>query len=298
MPSNPLVSVVTPSYNKGRFIHETILSITNQSYPNVEHIVIDGGSTDETLAILRKYSDNITWISEPDQGQSDAINKGWRMAKGEILAYLNGDDTYMPWAVETAVKFLAENPDISMVYGNCNLTDESSRVIGEITGYQFDLKEALLHMRHGVPQPTAFLRREVIEKVGYLDTNLDMAMDVDLWFRISLRFKMKYISKLLANLRIFPGTKTESQRYKLEPDHLRILNKTFSNLDLPYTAKALKRQAYSWSYLRAGISYRSQHQNMKALKSVAKSVQFHPMPLIVTSAKYLLEKAAKRTSNQ
>ena len=294
----PRVSMVTPSYNQGRFIEETIRSVLLQGYPNMEYIIIDGGSTDETLDILKKYSNSLIWISEPDKGQSDAINKGWRISKGEILAYLNSDDTYMPWAVETAVKFLAENPDISMVYGKCNLMDESSGVIGEITGNQFDLKETLLYMRHGVPQPTAFFRREVIEKVGYLDTNLDMAMDLDLWIRISLRFKMKYISKLLANFRICPGTKTESKGYKFEPDHLYILNKTFSNLELPYTAKTLKRPAYSRSYLRAGLSYRSQHQNVKALKSVAKSVQFHPWPLIDTSAKYLLKKAAKRTSNQ
>ena len=89
----PLVSVVTPSYNKGRFIEETILSVKNQTYPRIEHIVVDGGSTDGTLDILKKYGDSLIWISEPDKGQSDAINKGWRMSKGDILAYLNADDT-------------------------------------------------------------------------------------------------------------------------------------------------------------------------------------------------------------
>lgn len=108
----PLVSIVTPSYNKGCFIEETILSVKNQTYPYIEHIVMDGGSTDGTLDILRKYANNITWLSEPDEGQSDAINKGWRRAKGQILGWLNADDTYMPWAVQTAVEFLAENPDV------------------------------------------------------------------------------------------------------------------------------------------------------------------------------------------
>ena len=296
--ASPLVSIVTPSYNQGQFIEETILSVRNQTYTNIEHIVIDGGSNDGTLDILRKYGDCIIWISEPDDGQSDAINKGWRMSKGEILAYLNSDDTYMPWAVETAVRFLTENPNIGMVYGKCNVINESSSVIDEITGSQFDLRETLLYMRHGVPQPTAFFRREVVEEVGYLDTNLNMAMDLDLWIRISLKFQMKYISKLLANFRICPGTKTVSQGYKFEREHLYILNKTSSNPELPYTARTLKRQAYSWSYLRAGLSYLSRHQKVKALKLIAKSVQFHPWPLIDTSAKYLLEKAAKRTRNQ
>src|SRR4030042_1306962 len=118
---DPLVPIVPPSLNKGRFIEETILSIKNQTYPRIEHIVIDGGSTDETLDILKKYSNSLIWISEPDKGQSDAINKGWRMAKGDILGWLNADDTYMPWAVETAVRFFAENPDVGMVYGRCNI---------------------------------------------------------------------------------------------------------------------------------------------------------------------------------
>src|SRR4030042_198392 len=113
----PLVSIVTPSLNQGRFIEETILSVKNQTYPRIEYIVIDGGSSDGTLDILNKYSDSLIWISERDKGQSDAINKGWKMSKGEIIAYLNADDTYMPGAVETAVRFLADNMDVGLVYG-------------------------------------------------------------------------------------------------------------------------------------------------------------------------------------
>src|SRR4030042_2589290 len=133
----PLVSIVTPSYNKARFIEETILSVKNQTYPRIEHIIIDGGSTDGTLDIIRKYSDSLTWISEPDKGQSDAINKGWKMSKGEILAYLNADDTYMPRAVETAVKFLADNMDVGLVYGECNIINEHGKVIGKYVADEF-----------------------------------------------------------------------------------------------------------------------------------------------------------------
>ena len=156
MVTNPLVSIVTPSYNKGSFVEETILSIKNQTYPHIEHIVMDGGSTDGTLDIMRKYSDSITWISEPDKGQSDAINKGWRMAKGEILAYLNADDTYMPWAVETAMKFLEQNPDLDMVYGDCNIINEQGTVIDRYPSTEFDLIK-LASSQNMIPQPTVFL---------------------------------------------------------------------------------------------------------------------------------------------
>ena len=134
-----LVSIVTPSLNQGRFIEETILSIKNQSYPNIEHIIVDGGSTDNTLDIIKKYDGtyNMRWLSEPDEGQSDAINKGWKMSKGEIIAYLNSDDTYMPRAVETAVKFLTEHPDISMVYGGFNYIDEHGEVIRQSTAGEY-----------------------------------------------------------------------------------------------------------------------------------------------------------------
>src|SRR4030042_1239734 len=128
---DPLVPIVPPSLNKGRFIEETILSIKNQTYPRIEHIVIDGGSTDETLDILRKYGDSLVWISEPDKGMYDASNKGITMAKGEILGWLMADDTYMPWAVETAVRFLVENPDVVMVYGKCPFIDANGKVLRE-----------------------------------------------------------------------------------------------------------------------------------------------------------------------
>ena len=126
----PLVSVVTPSYNKGAFIEETILSVKNQTYPRIEHIIIDGGSTDNTIDVIKKYEGtyNMHWVSEPDNGQSDAVNKGWRMARGEILGWLNSDDTYMPWAVETAVKFLTGHPNVSVVYGNCNIINVIIRI--------------------------------------------------------------------------------------------------------------------------------------------------------------------------
>jgi glycosyltransferase involved in cell wall biosynthesis len=271
----PLVSIVTPSYNKGSFIEETILSVKNQTYPHIEHIVVDGGSTDETLDILRKCNDSLIWISEPDEGQSDAINKGWRMSSGEILAYLNADDTYMPEAVQTAVEYLAENPDVGMVYGDADFTDERGEVTGHYQGGEFDLKKMLCSYNH-VPQPTVFFRREVVDQVGYLDNDLHLAMDLDYWIRISLKFRIEHIAQTLATMRMYPEAKFVAQYYEAVYECLHILKKFFSNPELPKEIRALKRVAYGAVHLRGGIDLYSAGQRGKALKYLMKAVLLHP----------------------
>jgi len=275
METKPLVSIVTPSYNKATFIEETILSVKNQTYPHIEHLVIDGGSTDGTLDILRKYSDSLTWISEPDKGQADAINKGWKMAKGEILAYLNADDTYMPWAVETAVKFLNDDPDVGMLYGECNIIDENGKVIGRFGAEDFELKKIICD-RCIVPQPAAFLRRAVLDKVGYLNTSLYMAMDLELWIRISMRFKVKYVPHVLANFRLSPSAKTSSETPRFSRDRFAILDETFSNLELPEEIRSLRNQAYSYAHFEAAWIYCQQRRRREACKHLVKSVVIWP----------------------
>ncbi|MFC2048066.1 glycosyltransferase family 2 protein [Chloroflexota bacterium] len=278
----PLVSIVTPSLNQGRFIEENILSVKKQTYPRIEHIIIDAVSTDNTLDVIKKYDGayNMRWVSEHDNGQSDALNKGCRMAKGEILAYLNSDDTYMPQAVETAVKFLNDHPDVTMVYGDCNFINEFSKAVGRFPAREFDLREMLCE-RNIVPEQATFFRREVLDKVGYPDVNLYVAMDWDFWIRIALSgFKVKYIPQLLANFRYYPGTKTVSQGYKSGPAHLYIIDKIFSNPELPDAARTLRRQAYSAAYLRVGLSYHAQRQMKQARKYLMKSIISYPRNLL------------------
>lgn len=274
----PLVSVVTPSYNQGAFIEETILSVKNQTYPRIEHIIMDGGSTDNTLDVIKKYEGtyNMRWISEPDNGQSDAINKGWRIAKGEILGWLNSDDTYMPWAIETVVKFLNDHPGISMVYGDCSIINECNEVVGRCSATEFDLKKMICGRGSSVPQPATFFRRAVLDEIGCLDSALYMAMDFDYWIRIGLKLKVKYIPQLLANFRMCPGTKSVSEAYKFGLEHLYIIDKTFANPELPEELKSLRRQAFSCAHFRVGLSYCSQRQIKQALKHVIKSVRLYP----------------------
>ncbi|MFC1914423.1 glycosyltransferase family 2 protein [Chloroflexota bacterium] len=273
----PLVSIVTPSFNQGPFIEETILSVKNQTYPNIEHIVTDGGSTDNTLDILRKYEGiyNLHWVSEPDEGQSDAINKGWRRAKGEILGWLNSDDTYMPWAAEIAVESFSQYPDVSMVYGDAAIIDESGEVTRPQPGTEFSLKK-LLCEGNIVPQQTAFFRKEVLDKVGYLDTKLFVEMDYDYWIRIALKLKAKYVPKLLASFRVCEGTKTVSLTYKAAPDFLYMFEKILSSPDLPEEAKALKRRAYSHAYYQAGLCYYAHRWMKESRRHLVKSAILYP----------------------
>jgi glycosyltransferase involved in cell wall biosynthesis len=275
MKTDTLVSIVTPSYNKGAFIEETILSIKSQTYTHVEHIVIDGGSTDGTLDILRKYGDSLTWISEPDKGQSDAINKGWGMARGEILAYLNADDAYVPWAVETAVDFLCQNPDVDMVYGDLDLIDEHANIIGQYRGAKFELVD-LVCGRNMIPQPTVFFRRKVLDNVGYLDTNLHLAMDYDFWIRIGLKSRTGYIPKLLASFRLCAGTKTVEQSSKWTDDLLYILDKLFSNSALPKEIKDLKRKAYGNVHISGALKNHSLGQMRESREHFIKALIVYP----------------------
>lgn len=203
----PLVSIVTPSLNQAAFIEKTILSVLNQDYPNIEYIVVDGGSTDGTLDILKKHGEEVIWVSEPDRGQSDAINKGFYRAHGEILTWLNCDDTYLPGAVRTAVQFLVEHPDVAMVYGGANYVNDNGEMVKRGRRVEFDLHEPCESI---IPQPAAFFRRTAFEEAGELDIDLHYRMDLDLWVRMASRFKIRSIPYVLVNIRGSLDTKTAS----------------------------------------------------------------------------------------
>lgn len=210
MPGPPLVSIVTPSLNQRRFIEATIESVLSQDYPRIEYIVVDGGSTDGTLETLARYEGRLVCIAEPDGGQSDAINKGFRRARGDILAWLNSDDTYLPGAVSAAVDHLSEHPHCAMVYGEGNLMDEDGRLIRKFHGGgPFDLWR-LVYVMDFILQQSAFFRRQALDAVGGLDERLHWAMDWDLFIKIGKRFPVGYLPRTMANLREHGTAKTLS----------------------------------------------------------------------------------------
>lgn len=207
---HPLVSIITPSYNQGEFIRDTIESVLNQSYDNIEYIVMDGGSTDNTVEILKSYGDRIKWISEKDKGQADAVNKGIRAAQGEIIGWLNSDDTYYLETVEKIVKAFLSHPEESMIYGEGDYINREGVVTEPYPTQTFDYN--LLANECFICQPTVFFTKEIVEKVGLLNANLQLCMDYELWMRIGKQGEVLYIPETLATSRMYEDNKTLSRR--------------------------------------------------------------------------------------
>jgi GNAT superfamily N-acetyltransferase len=206
--SRPLVSIVTPTFRQGGFIERTIKSIRAQSYKNLEHIVVDGGSGDETLDVLRRNEGeyNLRWLSEPDRGMYDAINKGLAMARGEIVGYLNSDDLYFPWTVETAVSHLERFPGSAIVYGDALSISDETRA--ERMFFQPPFRLAYLLTIGSFAQPAVFWRRAVLEEVGMFDPELHYAGDLDFFIRATRRFGADRLDEVLAIMRTHPAMKT------------------------------------------------------------------------------------------
>lgn len=210
----PLVSIVTPSYNQGRFLKRTIDSVLNQDYPHIEYLVIDGGSTDESVSILRQYGEQFFWRSERDGGQSEAINIGLCEAHGDILAYLNSDDVLLPGAIATVVEHFRTHPKWDLVYGNAHLIDEADRVLGNYptAPYAFD---RLLQDCY-ICQPAAFWRRGITDRIELFDESLHYAMDYDYWLRIDRAGgTLAQVPEFLACSRSYAETKTQSARLEV-----------------------------------------------------------------------------------
>ena len=212
------ISVITPSLNQGKFIERTILSVLGQEGDfELEYIVVDGGSTDDTLDIIKRYQGGLRWVSEKDQGQSDAINKGIAMASGELLAWLNSDDTYEPDALSEIAETYMESK-FDWCFGNCRNIDENDHEIRKfITRYKiFDSRRysfRRLLSRNFVSQPTVFFTKKLYQKIGPLDLNCHYAMDYDYWLRIGKRCSPLYVDKFLADFRWHKDSKC-SRNYK------------------------------------------------------------------------------------
>jgi glycosyltransferase involved in cell wall biosynthesis len=206
----------------GRFLEETIQSVLSQDYPNIEYIVMDAGSTDETLAILERYHDRLEFYSGPDHGTADAINKGFARSHGSVFAYLNADDIYLPGAISTAMRALAsQTPETGVVYGDANWVDEQGQVLAPYPVQPFDA--ALLSQECFISQPAAFIRREAFELAGRMDPKLQYAYDYDLWIRISRLYALRKIDAVLASSRMHQDNKTVGQRRAVLRETLTLL---------------------------------------------------------------------------
>jgi glycosyltransferase involved in cell wall biosynthesis len=224
------ISIIIPSYNASEFIEKTIQSILGQDYPEVECIVIDGGSTDGTLDILEKYEGKIIWTSEKDKGESDAINKGLRLASGDIVAYIDADDVYENGCFQKVANFFEKNPRVKWVCGKCKIINENGLEIRKpITSFKnFWLKrysyKKLLVMNF-IPQPAVFWRKELTNEIGLFNVTEHFVMDREYWFRAGTKYNLGFIDHYVASWRMHPRSKSVLYFFREAKDSLRIANK-------------------------------------------------------------------------
>jgi glycosyltransferase involved in cell wall biosynthesis len=223
--SLPTVSIVTPCLNQAQFLEATIRSVLSQDYPDIEYIVMDGGSTDGSLEILRRYDGSLRYWSAADNGQADAINRGFQLSSGEIFAFLNADDVYLPGAVATAVQALSLDPSAAAVCGKAYLMDGSGQRVGSFATGKPDLEG--LRRECVICQPAVFLRREAFREVGLLNPLLHFALDYDLWIRLARSQKFRRVDSHLAAARVHPAAKTFSCRREALREAIEVLRSHF-----------------------------------------------------------------------
>ena len=257
MKDQPLVTIVTPSFNQAPYLETTIRSVLEQDYPNIEYIVMDGGSNDGSAEIIKRYADRLAyWESEKDKGQTDAINKGFARSHGEILAWLNSDDVLYPHAVREAVAYLTAHPECGLVYGDSDFIDAKGNVIGHFNAKQTDYRKLTEGYVH-IPQQASFWRADLWKQVGPLDDTIYFAMDYDLWLRLAKISEVKYLPghEPWAAFRLHADAKTIAEDDRCWPDMLRIHKRNggsvFSLLYAKYLLRKVLAPVIRWRRRRS-----------------------------------------------
>jgi glycosyltransferase involved in cell wall biosynthesis len=234
----PKITIITPSYNQGRFLEETILSVINQNYPSLEYIIIDGGSTDKSLDIIKKYEKHLTfWLSEKDKGQSEALNKGLKKASGDIVAWLNSDDLYCENTLHEIAALFTKHKNKDIIYGDVmNFLENGTetRVIN-----RFDLKD--FFKRISIHQPSVFWRRKLLDETGLLDETLYYCMDYELWMKLFLNYPSLKVDTVFSRFREHSASKTNSKPIHLYTEYQKVVSRFFNSLPQPRWKKRLSK---------------------------------------------------------
>jgi glycosyltransferase involved in cell wall biosynthesis len=289
----PKVSIVTPSYNQGQFIEETIRSVLLQGYPNLEYIIIDGGSTDDSLDIIKKYEPWLSgWVSENDNGQSHAINKGLKLSTGVFWAWLNSDDIYMPGTIYRSVKALQENSKAAVVYGDGLWINEDSVPLSIYRSGPLGARALLTGASgHGIPQATAFMRREAVESVGGLNEKLNMAMDYDLWIKLSFHYDLQYLpGPPFASIRSHTRMKTRNNQLEAYLEDLQVLRENLNHSLCPPGVSLFRNREYVTGNLGVARNYLAKNMLIKALPYILKAVNADFFYATKRLFKYLVKK--------
>jgi glycosyltransferase involved in cell wall biosynthesis len=270
-----LVSVVTPSYNQAEFIEQTMRSVLEQDYRELEYFVIDGGSTDGSVDIIRCYADRLAgWETEKDSGQAEAINKGMKRARGDIVAWLNSDDTFLPGAVAAAVEAFATHPHAVLVYGDTRAVDGENRILNISHYRQLSLEDLLCFEIIG--QPAVFMRRSAYEAAGGLDTSYHFMLDHQLWIKLAQQGEMVHVPQLWAAARYHPGAKNRAQATGFAREAFRLLDWVKAQPELAPAFKRVERRARA-SVQRVNARYLlDDGQPWPALQSWVRALLIHP----------------------
>jgi glycosyltransferase involved in cell wall biosynthesis len=267
----PLVSIVTPAYNAVATLEAAIRSVLAQDYPSVEHVIVDGASSDGTLAVLERFADRVRWLSEPDKGQSDALNKGFALARGEIIGWLNADDVYYPGAVSRAVAHLVAHPEVTLVFSDFDFIDRRGQPIRRIAARDFAPEKLLF--ANIVPQATVFFRRCLLPDVGGISPDYNFVLDWEFVLRVARRHSIERIPGVAGGFRLMTGTKSVAQAAKFWPEFITVLEQSAFLKDwVPNSILAEARcraQAYAGiEFLRAGLLEQGRRYINQALSEI------------------------------
>ena len=273
--SSPLVSIVTPSFHQARYLEQTLRSVLEQDFPRIEYLVIDGASKDGSVDIIKKYEGKLAyWVSEKDTGQAEAINKGLSRATGEIVAWLNSDDYYLPGAVSSAVKIFEANPDVALVYGDMLAVDENGRTTNSMKYTQLSLADLLCFQIIG--QPSVFFRREALQKAGLLDTAFHFLLDHHLWIRIAQQGSVLHVPQVWSAARYHAEAKNVAKAAEFGREAFRILAWAKGQPSLRETLSGVERRARA-SANRVDARYLLDGgQPASALKAWMRALFLHP----------------------
>ncbi len=290
----PLISIVTPSYNQAKYIEQTLRSVLEQDYARIEYLVVDGASTDGSVEIIKKYvleSGSLLpksqkqasgfhkinwWVSEKDSGQGEAINKGLARAKGEIIAWLNSDDYYVPGTIAAVVKVFEENPDVIMVYGDMLAVDERGRTINTLKYKQLSLQDLLCFQIIG--QPSVFFRREALEQTGGLDTTFHFLLDHHLWIRMAQSGRILYVPQIWSAARYHAEAKNRAKAAEFGQEAFRILAWAKSQAGLAEAVSGVReaRRARASAHRVDARYLLDGGQPVSALKAWMRALFVHP----------------------
>jgi glycosyltransferase involved in cell wall biosynthesis len=281
----PLVSVITPAYNQGIFLRDTIETVLSQDYPNIELIVLNDGSTDHTEEILKEYTGRIKWETQKNMGQTPTINKGWRQSTGSIVTWLNSDDTYLPGAVRSGVEYLLNHPETGIVFADSVFTEADGTHLNRTRPVPpFKYADFVSGCENPISQPSSFIRREVVEKAGELDPKFYYFMDWDFWLRAGLYCRIDHVEEVWSTYRLHAESKTVSQSKKAAPELIYMYEKFFSMKVIPANIRKLEKRAMMNMYFTCGSYYLTGEDFPSAAKMARKAFSIYPAGILSLKA--------------